>query len=83
MAVSFFSIQIDFRASAISTLVMAVSTSGLQGRNRIGVGAGFQGDEKAIAVGYQRMVNQNTSLSISSAMTEEEKSGGVGVGFSW
>lgn len=62
---------------------MAVSTSGLQGRNRIGVGAGFQGDEKAIAVGYQRMVNQNTSLSISGAMTEEEKSGGVGVGFSW
>ncbi|WP_336163455.1 YadA C-terminal domain-containing protein [Acinetobacter ursingii] len=55
----------------------------LRGQNRIGVGAGLQGAEQAVAVGYQRMINENTSLSISGALSKEESSGGVGVGFSW
>ncbi|MDM1759673.1 ESPR-type extended signal peptide-containing protein [Acinetobacter sp. 251-1] len=70
-------------AMTAAMMNMANSTSGLKGRNRVGVGAGFQGDEKAVAVGYQRMINDNTSISLGGAMTEEEKSGGVGVGFSW
>ena len=70
-------------AMSAAMMNMALSTSGLQGRNRIGVGSGFQGDEQAVAVGYQRVVNVNTSLSISGALTDNEKSGGVGLGFSW
>lgn len=70
-------------AMSAAMMNMATSTSGLAGRNRIGVGAGFQGDEKAVAVGYQRMVNQNTSLSIGGAFSDHESSGGAGVGFSW
>jgi autotransporter adhesin len=62
---------------------MALSTAGLQGVNRVGVGAGFQGKEQAVAIGYQRVINPNTTLNISGALSDEEKSGGVGVGFSW
>ena len=70
-------------AMSAAMMNMAMSTSGLQGRNRIGVGAGLQGQEQAVAVGYQRMVNNNTSLTFSGALTREETSGGVGVGFGW
>ena len=70
-------------AMSAAMMNMATSTSGLRGQNRVGVGAGFQGQEQAVAVGYQRVINDNTSLSISGALTKEESSGGVGVGFSW
>ncbi|MEQ1104678.1 ESPR-type extended signal peptide-containing protein [Acinetobacter ursingii] len=70
-------------AMSAAMMNMATSTAGLRGQNRIGVGAGLQGAEQAVAVGYQRMINENTSLSISGALSKEESSGGVGVGFSW
>ena len=70
-------------AMSAAMMNMATSTSGLKGRNRVGVGAGFQGSEKAVAVGYQRMINENTSLSLGGAFTDDESSGGAGVGFSW
>ena len=70
-------------AMSAAMMNMATSTSGLQGRNRIGVGAGLQGQEQAVAVGYQRVVNSNTTLTISGALSREESSGGVGVGFGW
>ena len=73
------------RQGAMSSAMMnmATSTSGLKGLNRVGVGAGFQGSEKAVAVGYQRIVSDNVSLSLGGAFTEDESSGGAGVGFSW
>ena len=70
-------------AMSAAMMNMATSTAGLRGQNRIGVGAGLQGADQAVAVGYQRMINENTSLSISGALSKEESSGGVGVGFSW
>ncbi|MCU4357172.1 ESPR-type extended signal peptide-containing protein [Acinetobacter ursingii] len=70
-------------AMSAAMMNMATSTAGLRGQNRIEVGAGLQGAEQAVAVGYQRMINENTSLSISGALSKEESSGGVGVGFSW
>jgi len=60
-----------------------ISTAGLQGKNRVGVGAGLQGSEQAVAVGYQRIVDNNTSLSISGAFTRKESSAGVGADLSW
>ena len=73
------------RQGAMSSAMMnmATSTSGLKGLNRVGVGAGFQGGETAVAVGYQRIVSDNVSLSFGGAFTEDESSGGAGVGFSW
>ena len=47
------------------------------------MGAGFQGQEQAVSIGYQRIINDNTSLTIGGAFTKEESSGGVGVGFGW
>ena len=70
-------------AMSAAMMNMALSTNGLAGQNRIGVGAGMQGDEQAVSVGYQRLINPNTSISISGALTKEESSGGVGIGFGW
>jgi trimeric autotransporter adhesin len=70
-------------AMSAAMMNMAASTAGLKGLNRVGVAAGFQGSEKAVAIGYQRIVNENISLSIGGAFTDNEGSGGAGVGFSW
>ena len=70
-------------AMSAAMLNMATSTSGLQGQNRIGVGAGLQGSEQAVSVGYQRVINPNTSISVGGAFTQDESSGGMGMGFSW
>ena len=70
-------------AMSAAMMNMAASTAGLKGLNRVGVAAGFQGSEKAVAIGYQRIVNENISLSIGGAFTDDEGSGGAGVGFSW
>ena len=80
--------QVDQRfdrqgAMSAAMMNMANSTSGLAGRNKLAVGTGFQGSEQAVAVGYQRMVNENTSLSISGAFSKDESSGGAGLGVSW
>ena len=70
-------------AMSAAMLNMATSTSGLQGKNRIGVGAGFQGSEQAVSLGYQRVINPNASVSLGGAFTKDESSGGMGMGFSW
>ena len=70
-------------AMSAAMLNMATSTSGLSGKNRIGVGAGFQGSEQAVSVGYQRVIHPNASVSVGGAFTKDETSGGVGLGYSW
>ncbi len=62
---------------------MAMNTSGLAGRNRVGVGVGGQGGEKAMAVGYQRAIGDRASVSIGAAFGGGEKSLMGGAGFSW
>ncbi|RZA35071.1 MAG: hypothetical protein EOP92_12430 [Lysobacteraceae bacterium] len=62
---------------------MAMNTSGLAGRNRIGVGVGAQGGEQALAVGYQRALGNRASVSIAGAFSGDEKSVSAGAGFSW
>ena len=62
---------------------MGTSVSGMNQRNRIGLGMGFQGGEQAVAIGYQRVVSDNTSLTFSGAFSDDESSAGVGVGFGW
>jgi len=62
---------------------MGTSVSGMNQRNRIGLGMGFQGGEQAVAIGYQRVVSDNTSLTFSGAFSDDESSAGLGVGFGW
>ena len=62
---------------------MAMNTSGLGGRNRIGVGVGGQGGESSLAVGYQRALGTRASVSIGGAISGGEKSVMGGAGFSW
>lgn len=73
------------RAGAISSASaqMAINTAGLGGVNRVGVGAGFQGGRSALAIGYQRIVSPNASVSIGGAVSGSERTMGVGAGFSW
>lgn len=62
---------------------MGSSVGGMRQRNRLGLGIGGQGGEQAVAVGYQRAVSDNTSITVSGAFTQDETSAGVGVGFGW
>ena len=62
---------------------MGTSVSGMNQRNRIGLGMGFQGSEQAVAIGYQRVVSDNTSLTFSGAFSDDVSSAGVGMGFGW
>ena len=64
---------------------MAMSTAGLLGNNRLGVGIGAQNGQSALALGYQRVYGQGTrTLSFGgSASTRGTVSVGAGAGFSW
>ena len=62
---------------------MAMNTSGLAGRNRVGVGVGAQGGEQALAVGYQRVIGNRASVSIAGAFSGNETNVSAGAGFSW
>ena len=73
------------RVGAMSAAIqnMGTSVSGMNQRNRIGLGMGFQGSEQAVAIGYQRVVSDKASLTFSGAFSDDESSAGVGVGFGW
>ncbi len=67
---------------------MAMNTAGLNTYNRLGAGAGvgYSDGESAMAVGYQRVLNQKGSatFSLNGAFTNSgERSMGVGVGIGW
>lgn len=62
---------------------MAMNTSGLAGRNRVGVGVGAQGGEQALAVGYRRAIGNRASVSIAGAFSGDETSVSAGAGLSW
>ncbi len=62
---------------------MAMNTSGLAGRNRVGVGVGSQGGEQALAVGFQRAIGNRASVSFGGAFGGGEHSVMGGAGFSW
>lgn len=61
----------------------AMNTAGLPGQNRVGVGISTQNGRAAMAMGYQRLVAPNTSISLGGAFTGGESNISVGAGFSW
>ncbi|MBN5033221.1 YadA-like family protein [Stenotrophomonas maltophilia] len=76
------------RMAAMSSAqsAMAMNTAGLATYNRLGAGVGYSQGESAIAVGYQRVLNEKGSatFSLNGAFTNSgERSMGVGVGIGW
>ncbi|MCF7752614.1 YadA-like family protein [Bacillus subtilis subsp. subtilis] len=65
---------------------MAMNTAGLATYNRLGAGVGYSDGESAMAVGYQRVLNERGSatFSLNGAFTNSgEQSVGLGVGVGW
>ncbi|WP_459041225.1 ESPR-type extended signal peptide-containing protein [Stenotrophomonas sp. PSU-St19] len=76
------------RMAAMSSAqsAMAMNTAGLNTYNRLGAGVGYSEGESAMAVGYQRVLNDKGSatFSLNGAFTNSgERSMGVGVGIGW
>ncbi|TIL16289.1 ESPR-type extended signal peptide-containing protein [Stenotrophomonas maltophilia] len=76
------------RMAAMSSAqtTMAMNTAGLATYNRLGAGVGYSEGESAMAVGYQRVLNEKGSatFSLNGAFTNSgERSMGVGVGIGW
>jgi autotransporter adhesin len=68
-------------AMGSAMLNMAINAAGSQSpRGRVAVGAGFQGGEQALSVGYGRKVGERASFSLGGAFSGGEKSAGVGFG---
>src|SRR5690606_38769545 len=69
-------------AMASAMLNMAINAAGSRSpRGRIAVGAGWQGGEAALSVGYGRQIGQRGSFSIGGAFSGSERSAGIGFGF--
>ncbi|QHB72577.1 ESPR-type extended signal peptide-containing protein [Stenotrophomonas sp. 364] len=76
------------RMAAMSSAqtAMAMNTAGLATYNRLGAGVGYSDGESAMAVGYQRVLNEKGSatFSLNGAFTNSgEQSVGLGVGIGW
>ncbi len=76
------------RMAAMSSAqtAMAMNTAGLATYNRLGAGVGYAEGESAMAVGYQRVLNDKGSatFSLNGAFTNSgERSMGLGVGIGW
>lgn len=74
--------RIDRMGAMTSAMTnMAMNAAGGQSaRGRIAVGAGFQGGEQALSVGYGRRIGTRGSFSLGGAFGGGEKSAGVGFG---
>lgn len=76
--------RIDKMGAMTSAMVqMSASAAGLRTQNRIAVGAGFQGGEQALSIGYQRAISDRATVTVGGAFSDSESSAGVGVGFGW
>ncbi|WP_216840709.1 YadA-like family protein, partial [Dyella sp. S184] len=62
---------------------MSFSTQGVNTPNRVGVGVGGYHGEAALSVGYSRQLSSKANLTFGAAVSGNEASGGVGVGFGW
>lgn len=68
-------------AMSAAMLNMAINASGGSSeRGRLAVGAGFQGGEEAVSVGYGRRLGRRGSFSLGGAFSGSESSAGVGFG---
>ncbi|MFD0325044.1 MULTISPECIES: YadA-like family protein [Lysobacter] len=76
--------RIDKMGAMTAAMVqMSASASGLRTQNRVAVGAGFQGGEQALSIGYQRAISDRATVTVGGAFSDSESSVGVGAGFGW
>ncbi|QNN47997.1 YadA-like family protein [Thermomonas brevis] len=73
--------QVGAMGSAMAAA--AINTAGLPGQNRVGVGVGAQNGRTAVAIGYQRLVRPNVSVSLTGAFSGNDHAVSAGTGFSW
>ena len=68
-------------AMGAAMLNMAINAAGSSSdRGRLAVGAGFQGGEQALSVGYGKRIGSRASFSLGGAFSGNEKSAGIGFG---
>src|SRR5690606_19844598 len=68
-------------AMSAAMLNMAINAAGTQSpRGRIAVGAGFQGGEQGLSVGYGKRIGRTASFSLGAAFSSGESSAGIGFG---
>ncbi|WP_191862300.1 YadA C-terminal domain-containing protein, partial [Stenotrophomonas sp. AS012628] len=68
-------------AMSSAMLNMAINAAGSQSpRGRIAVGAGFQGGEQALSIGYGKRIGERASFSLGGAFSNGERSAGMGFG---
>lgn len=73
------------KISAMSTAMvqMAASAAGIDTPNRVGVGVGATHGKSAVAIGYQRAIGRNATVTVGGSATSGESTVGAGVGFGW
>ncbi|WP_407353171.1 YadA-like family protein [Luteimonas sp. R10] len=71
------------KIGAMSTAMMNMSINAANSRSprgRVAVGAGWQGGESALSLGYSKAIGNRASISLGGAFTSDESSAGVGFG---
>jgi hypothetical protein len=74
--------RIDRQGAMSSAMLnMAINAAGTQSeRGRIAIGAGWQGGQSALSIGYGKRIGKSGSFSLGGAISRGEKSAGVGFG---
>ena len=76
--------RIDKMGAMTAAMVqMSASAAGLRTQNRLAVGAGFQGGQQALSIGYQRAISDRATVTLGGAFSDSESSVGVGGAFGW
>jgi len=71
------------QVGALSSAMVQMTANAANGsgpRGRIAIGAGFQGGERAISIGYGKRIGERASFTLGGAFSDGENSAGVGFG---
>ena len=72
-----------YGAMSAAMVNMATSASGIHTDNRLGIGVGFQGGERALSLGFQHAWGDRVTVTLGGAVSHDDSSVGVGAGFGW
>ena len=63
--------------------MMSASAAGIRETNRLAVGAGFQGGQNALSIGFQRALSDTTTFTLGGAFSGGKSTVGIGYGVGW
>ena len=63
--------------------MMSASAAGIRETNRLAVGAGFQGGQNALSIGFQRALSDKTTFTLGGAFSGGQSTIGIGYGMGW